>query len=482
MKRNKKHEKRVRKMIIACCLCGIILSASTYAWFIGMKTVNVTPFEVNIAAIDGLALSLDGETWSDTVTINEANHLDPAVVGAEEDEPGTPDSTNSWSELIPMSSVGKIDTGSSRLVMYEKGSLTPSPGGYRLMASEVQNKGASEIRGYVAFDLFIQNLSGEEYYDEFNVLNEEAIYLTPESEVAVADAGVDAAKTGIENSVRVAFAQIGRIEAGVDTATGENARAITCAGGGTANAVSICSRTAQIWEPNDTKHVANAINWYNESCASRDNDKTMFEADAYGDFGSCSEVTDGTAYNTYAVNKVISYAEEVDVYDGADYNGYTQSSELTAFPYFTDTMKTKEGVQRPTFMTLAPKSVTKVRVYIYIEGQDVDNYDFASLGKKISVAFGFTKQRFYGEDINYEGPDLPSDVVRYEMVDYTKTGEINVSDKGVVWLEESSQFKVPRGITTFTFTDGGQLKTATATTDNDDTDNLLPEYLSWEIK
>ena len=53
MKRNKKHEKRVRKMIIACCLCGIILSASTYAWFIGMKTVNVTPFEVNIAAIDG---------------------------------------------------------------------------------------------------------------------------------------------------------------------------------------------------------------------------------------------------------------------------------------------------------------------------------------------------------------------------------------------------------------------------------------------
>ena len=473
MKRNKKHEKRVRKMIIACCLCGIILSASTYAWFIGMKTVNVTPFEVNIAAIDGLALSLNGETWSDTVTINQDNYDEEGVVGA--------DTTNSWSELIPMSSVGKIDTGSSRLVMYEKGSLTPSPGGYRLMASEVQNKGASEIRGYVAFDLFIQNLSGEEYYDEFNVLNEEAIYLTPESEVAVADAGANAAKTGIENSVRVAFAQIGRIEAGVDTATGENARAITCAGGGAANAVSICSRTAQIWEPNDTKHVANAINWYNESCASRKNEKSMFEADAYGDFGSCSEVEDGTAYNTYAVNKVIGYAEEVDVYDGADYNGYTQSSELTAFPYFTDTMKTKEGVQRPTFMTLAPKSVTKVRVYIYIEGQDVDNYDFASLGKKISVAFGFTKQRFYGEDINYEGPDLPSDVVRYEMVDYTKTGEINVSDKGVVWVEESSQFKVPRGITTFTFTDGGQLKTATATTDNDDTDNLLPEYLSWQI-
>ena len=74
-------------------------------------------------------------------------------------------------------------------------------------------------------------------------------------------------------------------------------------------------------------------------------------------------------------------------------------------------MKYQEGVNRPTFITLAPNSITKVRVYIYIEGQDVDNYDFASLGKKISVAFGFTKERFYGEDIDYNGeapygPDL----------------------------------------------------------------------------
>ena len=78
-------------------------------------------------------------------------------------------------------------------------------------------------------------------------------------------------------------------------------------------------------------------------------------------------------------------------------------------------MKNKLGTDRPTFITLAPNSITKVRVYIYIEGQDVDNYDFASLGKKISVAFGFTKERFYGEDINYDDSQtatLPDDVVK----------------------------------------------------------------------
>jgi len=64
----------------------------------------------------------------------------------------------------------------------------------------------------------------------------------------------------------------------------------------------------------------------------------------------------------------------------------------------------KIGLDRPQFFSLAPNSITKVRVYVYIEGQDVDNYDFASLGKAITVSFGFTKERFFDTDINYEGP------------------------------------------------------------------------------
>ncbi|MDD4188127.1 MAG: DUF5011 domain-containing protein, partial [Bacilli bacterium] len=72
---------------------------------------------------------------------------------------------------------------------------------------------------------------------------------------------------------------------------------------------------------------------------------------------------------------------------------------------FTDTMKLKEGMDRPVFMTLAPNSITKVRVYVWIEGQDIDNYDFAQIGKAISVKFGFTKQRFTEDDVKYTGPE-----------------------------------------------------------------------------
>ena len=86
--------------------------------------------------------------------------------------------------LIPMSSVGEIDSTASRLTLYEKGSLTTTDGGYRLMASRVENydldtdgetkivtAGEAEGKGFVAFDLFVMNLSGNEYYDEYNQLN-----------------------------------------------------------------------------------------------------------------------------------------------------------------------------------------------------------------------------------------------------------------------------------------------------------------------
>lgn len=414
-KRNKKHEKRMKKLIVGCGLCAVVLTVSTYAWFIGMKTVNVSSFDVSIAAIDGLSLSLNGEDWADTVTINQENHKTASYTG----------NTNSWggTGLVPMSTVGKINTDASRLTLYEKGSLTTTHGGYRIMASEVPNTGNEEYRGYVAFDLFIKNLSGNEYYTELNPGNEEAIYLASDSAVTVAEGGV--LNTGIENSVRVAFAEIGRVKAtGVDVS---QITGITCAGSkdtdGNVIATGIC-RDAQIWEPNDTKHVKNAINWYNTSCAKRTGSDLTKEASYDDEFGTCSPIVNGYGYDTYAVSGEINYTDMVDVYDGEDYNGYMGSvateaddGKLVAYPYFTDTMKNLLGTERPTFITLAPNSITKVRVYIYIEGQDVDNYDFASLGKKISVAFGFTKERFFDEDVDYNSTGtatLPDDVIKKE--------------------------------------------------------------------
>ena len=74
MKRNNKRTKKIRNLVFVCVLTAILLTVSTYAWFIGMKTVNVSSFDVTIAAIDSLSLSLDGKTWADTVSISKATY------------------------------------------------------------------------------------------------------------------------------------------------------------------------------------------------------------------------------------------------------------------------------------------------------------------------------------------------------------------------------------------------------------------------
>lgn len=412
---NKKSANRIRNYVVMCSLFGVLLIVGTYAWFIGMESVAVSAFDVTIASTEGLALSLDGEEWYESLD-------NPLVVADAHEYDGN---TNTWATdgLVPMSTVGDTDIDSSRMILFEKASLTATKGGYRLLSSRVNNHKKlatsdklAQGKGYVAFDLFIRNKSGDEYYATNDPLNEEAIYLRDDSKVTVASAGVG--NTGIENSVRVGFMQVGRVEQ--DGATPAKITAITCNdvveeidGEEVKTTTGIC-RTATIWEPNDKAHAANAIKWYNETCNKR-NGVTISDDKSYTDV-ACNTIADETAYSTYAVANELVVGSNVDVYDGEDFNGYHNASvtsaatyfgkgftkstaKLVDMDYFTDTEKSKTGVDRPTFMTLAPNSITKVRVYIWIEGQDVDNYDFASLGKQISVSFGFTKERFEQSEI-----------------------------------------------------------------------------------
>ncbi len=427
-KKNQRHDNRVRNLVGISALSAIVLLVATFAWFIGMQTVTVTSFDIEVAVVDGLMLSLDGRKWDTTVTINEDNFNIDSYEG----------NTNSWGGthgLIPMSSVGEIDLEASRLKLFEKASHTPvpatGPGGFRLISSRVNNheQSQTEQAGYVAFDLFVKNTGSTAYIEDRDLLDEEAIYLITDrdegveagagSKVEVAEAGEE--DTGIENAIRVAFAQIGRVigtETDQDKITG-----ITCnvGDGGQPdvdNGITGICRDAQIWEPNDTKHVVSAINYYETNCRERVDetpDIDVYDEDSYSE-NACGLIEEDAAYPTYAVQDVITVSDHVNVYDGEAYNGHMEAitnNKLKAYPYFTDTHRDLQSVNRPAFMTLAPNSITKVRVYVFLEGQDIDNYDLSFIGKRISVQFGFTKQRMTGDDFGYEGP-------RPEVEDTTK--------------------------------------------------------------
>ena len=401
-KRAMSHKRRIRNLTSLCGLSAIILAVSTYAWFTGLQDVSVGTFQVEIAAADSMQLSLNGRDWSESLTFTKDDLTTKSYSATSFNWPSK--------GLVPVSSIGDMDSTSSRMIMYEKASMTTTPGGYRLIANKVANtsgdyEGVQGQNGFLAFDLFIKNFTGTAYFTENNEANEEAIYLTPDSKVSIGSSGI--ASSGIQNSVRVAFAQIGRVSAYNNTAT--QITGITCSNAGSdtkdpSYVTGIC-RKAQIWEPNDTKHVATAINWYTKSCKKR----TAADLVDASYSGTCNTVADGNYYNTYAIAKEINAIDKVDVYDGTDYNSYETSitnGSLKAVDYFTDTEKNLKGVGRPTFMTLAPASITKVRVYVYIEGQDIDNFDYASAGQQIQVNFGFTKQRFTSDDVGVTEGEL----------------------------------------------------------------------------
>ena len=418
MKRDSKRTKRIRNLVLVCILSALLLTVSTYAWFIGMQTVKVNSFDISIASVDGLMLSMDGIKWDTTIYPTDSSKT-----------PVYENNTNQFLDqegqgLIPMSSIGEMNT-TSRMKLFQKGSLTTTKGGYRLMASEVNNSTQLKVgedtiagqyvegKGYVAFDVFVMNLSGEAYYATDNAANEEAIYLTYDSSVTSTEVGTNT--TGIENSVRVGFAQIGRVNAkdygnltAEDTTKLATLTGITSTSSGDVTGI---TRNAAIWEPNENKHVAGAVSWYEKSCLKRDTSVTT-QFKYLAEDNACQDIqakeADGETvkhFPTYAVNQQIVETDYVDVYDGV-LNGYAEKvTKLTAVDTFTDTEKLVTGAARQQLLTLAPNSITKVRVYIWLEGQDVDNYDFASLGNKISVSFGFTKERYTTGEIDENIPN-----------------------------------------------------------------------------
>ena len=378
---NDANKRRIKKGVFVIGLTAILLMVSTYAWFVGLTNVGINEFELNVEATKGLQLSLDGSNFSNTLTINQTTLKDDLATSYASN-------TNNWIDegLVPMSSVGLMNTTTSRMNIFAKSSMTANKGGYKLIAS-LANQDA-EVDGYIAFDLFIKNDSGSYYDTAFNTADDEGIYLVPSSSAIIEPTGegVSAGGDGIENSLRVAFMQIGRVPMNSDAT---KVQGISCGSNAESGVTQLCTQagggrgiTWNIWEPNDLKHNQESIQHFDKICFKRTGDTTYD--------GKCDAIADDTYINTFASNAEISSSDNINIYDGL--NGYDSvSTKLTQMTYFRDST---DKANRNEIFYLAPSSITKVRVYIYIEGQDVDNYDLGSMGKKIYVNFGLSKNKF----------------------------------------------------------------------------------------
>ena len=403
-KKTQSYKGRIIFLFFLVGITTVLLIRGTYAWFVGMDPISIDEFQIDIFSRDSLELSLDGNNWSTELDLTKdaimgtAKHGFKAYTGH----------TNMWPSgdvgLIPLSSIGESDPAANgRLILYGKSDIAATGGGYKFVSTRINNYGTSsnnqlvlEQDGYIAFDLFIKNGEGVDYISTYNQKDDEALYLATDSKVTAVSSGEESA--GIENSLRLAFVQIGRIA--TNGATSGDVAEIGCSslesGSGLKN-TSLCNQpnSTIIWEPNETIHYDKMIEHFNKTCKTR---KVYNGSTGYSYGSDCIPLKQGEAVKTFAIAKNISTSNYVDAYDGL--NGFMPVGEgendgfLKETVTFTDKMKSTTGEDRPVFMYIAPNSITKVRVYIYLESQDVDSYDLTSLGKTIKFQFGFTKDQW----------------------------------------------------------------------------------------
>lgn len=319
-RRNRK--RRLLILIIALFFTTVMFTTTTYAWFTANQTVTVQTLNVNVAAQNGIQISVDGTNWKSLIQTTD-------ITGAH----GTySDSVNQVpSSMEPVSTVGTIDDSGKMEMFY--GVIESDDNGRYIITAEqdVETRGTSGK--FIAFDLF------------FKVNADTPLYLTKNSGVRK----VGEEDTGIKNASRIAFVFLGHEDAGADV---EDIQALGLTDGS--------GSTVEIWEPNYDVHSSAAV------------------AHARDVYGITTSQTSAAQISYTGIKAEIGEDDGV-LLNTEGYEGYTDNYE-DFFDDVTITYKTAAGFNSRLPIFTLTAGITKVRVYMWIEGQDVDCENSASNG------------------------------------------------------------------------------------------------------
>ena len=315
------NKKRVFYLLIMLLFTGILLSTSTYAWFTTNRMVSVDMIDVKIQTEGSLEISVDAVNFKAGVTAEE-------IMGAHNGN--YPSSVNQLPSYIePVSTAGILD-GRGFMEMY-LGVITSNASGDYIVTSkkteESEGNGEFSDGKFVSFDIFLRSSADKD------------LYLTNESQVKYNGES----NSGIENAIRVAFVVEGHTS--IDDALGamHNLRTND-------------NNNVYIWEPNYDTHTDTGISHarlvYNISTLASGAPRIPYDG-IKSEFGEGDDVTFARATSL-------------------NYPNY--------FSSVTPRIVTANG--NPTYQPLwfLQAGVTKVRVYMWLEGQDVDCENGASVG------------------------------------------------------------------------------------------------------
>jgi len=348
-KRSRSSRRRMNSIFMTLLLTAVMLVMSTYAWFSSNRTVTINGITAKVTAAEGLQISLDGVTWGTSVTADASNLATAAATATGINDYLLPN------ELKPVSTIGAT-TGAE--IEFFDGKVTPDGTQLDGAASATRTASTTSSTGkYIVFDVYLKNSSSQDK-DPFQLGANSLVRLgTAEDKKGVEN-------TGLENSVRVGFMLFGNT-------------ALPTASQSDLAALAVGTPSVSIWEPNYNKHI-------NEVSSNDARIKTPGGSADFKTFG----IKDASSSTLIGINGTAATAFM------AETNTVRTDNLVNADTQLTTAVATGTGegaVAAGSNMSLKGNAISKVRVYVWLEGQDPDCIDTASTGKYLDFVINFSK-------------------------------------------------------------------------------------------
>ena len=416
--------KRLNALILLVAFTAILLIVATYAWFSTQRNVTLSGLEGRVNVAEGLQISLDALNWANEIDLSNGaqayfaqTNTDLGLTEPDQKRSLTKPYTGRTnlvpSELLPVSTTAQTDEGIglADFNMYT-GEVNS---GNKL--SKIAKAAAEADSGYYAIDFFLQNSSSQDKIAAWDEAVGESsstvglgdlLQLQPTSSISLDEPSAES--TGFQNTFRVAFAIYD--DDGSDNALVSNTQItqdeIIAATTGEDRTI----QDAAIWEPNAsgaqqgsspsiTKYAAH-VNYVVQN----NNKLTLSSGDqSAAGLSSTSRFKADTKLPTYALtSESVTAANIANIYDwatGATAAGLVKQNTLqTANTGLgADPVQLISADDGTTQIEIAPGRYVHMRMYIWLEGQDVDCINYASLGGSVTIDIGLSKPGSDTDDV-----------------------------------------------------------------------------------
>ena len=321
-----------------------MFGTSTYAWFTANRRISITSIDVHVETSDGIQISTDGSTWKSIITRDDilvnkystANNFIPETLDAVSTDGTVIDNSSANTRVLDFyySNIGTNET----------------TGRYTIKTEQIDE--SVDKTKFVAFDVFLKVSSGK------------TVYLNTADSASNVVMKVGSSDLGLKNAARMGFVKIGEAASTATVAAITNAYYASNA------------PAAKIWEPNNDTHSTAVVN-----SVSTEYGITLTETgtntNLYNPLSYCGVTT-----------RITTAADLINTVNCSAGTG-TNTTNMTAGSVTnTNGEYSTSGTWISTPNTLAAGTrytpfslnagITKMRIYMWIEGQDLDCENNAS--------------------------------------------------------------------------------------------------------